>query len=141
MTEKTRIPLPTPTRLSAPHWEGCRTGELRVQRCRDCGEHIFIPQPACTHCLSMDLQWVLCSGRGRLYSYTVVHRPQQPAFDIPYVVAIVELEEGLHMLTNLIDCPERSIRVDMPVEAVFQPVSDEITLPYFRPAVPPRENL
>ena len=134
MSQSPRIPLPTPTAISAPHWEGCRQGELRVQHCRACGKYVFIPQPTCTDCLSSDLDWVTSSGRGQLYSYTVVHRPQQPSFETPYVVAIVELDEGFHMLTNLIDCPEHAIAVGMPLEAVFKPLSEEITLPYFRPA-------
>ena len=134
MSDSPRIPLPQPTPISAPHWDGCRQGELRVQHCRACEEYVFIPQSTCTRCLSSDLEWVTSTGRGQLYSYTVVHRPQRPSFKTPYVVAIVELEEGFHMLSNLIDCPEDAIRVGMALEAVFEPLSEEITLPYFRPA-------
>ena len=129
-----RIPLPRPTALSTPHWKGCREGVLRVQRCGDCGAFVFIPQPVCTVCFSDDLAWVETSGRGTLYSYTVVHRPQQPAFDVPYTVAIVELEEGIHMLSNLIDVEPDAIEIGMPVVVAFREMSDEITLPFFRPA-------
>ena len=127
------IPLPTPTPISGPHWDGCREGELRAQRCPHCEVWIFIPQPVCPNCLSGELEWVASSGRGQVYSYTIVHRPQQPAFDIPYVVAIVELEEGFTMLTNLVDCDPEDVAVGLPVEVVFRAMTDEITLPYFRP--------
>ena len=128
-----RIPLPRPTALSRPHWDGCREGKLRVQRCDDCGHHVFIPQPVCTRCLGAKLSWVESSGLGTVYSYTTVHRPQQPGFAVPYVVAIVELDEGFHMLTNLVECRPEDVEIGMPVVATFQAVSDEITLPYFKP--------
>ena len=127
------IPLPAPTAVSTPHWEGCRRGELMVQRCRACDGYVFIPQPVCTHCLSDDLEWVRSSGRGVVYSYTTVHRPQQPAFTTPYVCAIVEVEEGWHMLTNLVDVEPGDVRVGLPVEVVFHAFDGRITLPYFRP--------
>ena len=133
MSEQAKMPLPRPTALSRPHWEGCRVGMLRVQRCRDCGQYVFIPQPLCTRCQSEALEWVTSSGRGTVYSYTVVHRPPRPAFAVPYVVAVVELEEGWHMLTNLVDCMPAAVRVGLPVEVTFRAMSDAITLPYFRP--------
>ncbi|MFP8877966.1 MAG: Zn-ribbon domain-containing OB-fold protein [Myxococcota bacterium] len=128
------IPLPRPTDLSKPHWDGCRDGVLRVQRCSACGAFVFIPQPICTACQGDHLEWVESSGRGRVYSFTTVHRPPRPAFDTPYVVAIVELEEGWHMLTNIIGCSPESVQVDMPVEVSFERMSEQITLPMFRPA-------
>lgn len=127
------IPLPVPTPISGPHWQGCREGVLRVQRCRDCGAYVFIPQPCCTECLGEGLDWVDSSGRGTLYSHTVVHRPQQPVFEAPYAVVVVELEEGWFMLSNLIDCEPEEIEIGMPVEVVFRKMSEEITLPLFRP--------
>lgn len=128
------IPLPTPTPLSKPHWDGCREGVLRVQRCEDCGTHVFIPQPVCTRCQGADLRWVESRGRGTLYSFTTVHRPQRPEFEVPYTVVIVELEEGFFMLSNLVDCPPEEIRIGMPLEVHFVKKSEEITLPMFRPA-------
>lgn len=127
-------PLPRPTELSRPHWDGCREGVLRFQRCADCGAAVFIPQPVCPGCFGDTLAWVASSGRGTLYSYSVVHRPPSPAFRVPYVVAIVALEEGWHMLTNLVDCDPADAAIGMPVEVVFRPASEEITLPCFRPA-------
>lgn len=128
------IPLPRPTELSRPHWDGCREGVLRVQRCSACGAHVFIPQPLCTRCQSGALEWVASAGRGTLYSFTTVHRPPSPAFTVPYVVAIVELDEGFHMLSNLVDCAPEDVRIGMRLEVTFRPVSHEITLPLFRPA-------
>ena len=90
-------PLPRPTPLSQPHWDGCREGELRVQRCTACGALEFIPQPVCTACFTEALEWTRVSGRGEVYSFSVVHRPQRPEFRAPYVVAIVALEEGAHV--------------------------------------------
>jgi uncharacterized OB-fold protein len=148
------IPLPRPTALSKPHWDGCREGILRVQRCADCEEYVFIPQVVCPRCLGGDLEWVASSGRGTLYSYTIVHRPQQPAFEVPYVPIIVELEEGWFMLSNLdssgghgvstgssgapapVSASEtRAIEIGMALEVAFRKMNDEITLPYFRPAL------
>lgn len=129
-----QIPLPNPTPLSQPHWDGCREGELRVQRCRDCQSYVFIPRPACTNCLSEDLEWVVSSGRGQVYSFTIVHRPQQQSFETPYAVGIIEVEEGWTMLTNIVDCPVEDVAIGMQVEVAFREMSDEITLPYFRPA-------
>ena len=126
------IPLPRPTPLSEPHWRGCREGVLRVQRCDDCGAHVFVPQPVCTGCLGSKLAWVDSSGRGQLYSYTVVHRPQQPVFETPYVPIIVALDEGWHMLSNLEGVSESAIQIGMPLVVSFRKMSDEITLPYFR---------
>jgi uncharacterized OB-fold protein len=135
MTEASRaIPLPQPTELSQAYWDACRRGELIVQRCDDCGEHVFIPQVACTRCFSPNLTWVPSRGRGTVYSFTVVHRPQQPDFAVPYVVAIVEMDEGWYTLTNIVDCDPQAVRIDMPVEVDFRAMSDTITLPFFHPS-------
>ena len=133
MTRAKTIPLPRPTALSRPHWDGCREGVLRVQRCAACGSYEFIPQAVCTRCQAGKLEWVESSGRGSVYSHTTVYRPPRPEFDAPYVVAIVELEEGWHMLTNLVDCRPEEVAIGLPVEVDFRAVSDEISLPCFRP--------
>ena len=129
-----QIPLPRPTELSRPHWDGCREGVLRVQRCNGCGSFVFVPKPVCGGCLGNDLSWVESSGRGTLYRYTTVERPQQPSFEVPYTVAIVELEEGWHMLSNLVGIAPHEVEIGMPLEVNFERMSDEITLPYFKPA-------
>lgn len=128
-----RIPLPRPTALTRPHWEGCLEGRLRVQRCRDCGHYVWIPQPVCTACLSAALDWVESAGRGSVYSLTTVHRPQRPEFEVPYTVAIIALDEGYHFLTNLVEFPPQALRIGARVEVTFRRMSEEIALPLFRP--------
>lgn len=127
------IPLPRPTALSRPFWDACREERLLVQRCADCGQYVFIPQPCCTACQSRRLDWAQSAGRGRVYSYTVVHRPPRPQFDTPYAVVIVAMEEGWYMLSNLLECPPENIAIDMPVVVSFRRMSEEITLPCFVP--------
>jgi uncharacterized OB-fold protein len=128
-------PLPAINEDTAPYWEATRRGELRAQRCRACC-HLWLP-PAilCPKCLGDDLEWQRLSGRGTVYTFIVVHRPQHPAFfaDAPYNVAIVELEEGVRMHTNVVECANEDLRIGMPVEVVFEKIDDEVTLPKFRP--------
>ena len=131
MNEHPMIPLPQPTDLSRPHWDGCRDGKLMVQRCRRCNTYVFIPQPCCTQCQSAELDWVESSGRGTVYSYTTVHRAPRPQFDVPYVVAIIALEEGWYMLSNVVDCAPGAITVGMAVRVTYKKMNDDMTLPYF----------
>lgn len=135
-TETRHPPLPRPSATSRPFWDACRRHQLVVQRCDTCGRFTFIPQTFCRHCLSRDLTWVPSSGRGRVYSYTVVWRPQTPAFPVPYVVAIIEMDEGYQMLSNVVGCPAEAVSIGMPVEVIFEDVSRNISLPKFRPATP-----
>jgi hypothetical protein len=123
-------PLPRPTPLSQPHWDGARAGRLRVQRCRDCGAYVFIPQPLCTACQSDALVWADSRGRGSVYSFTIVHRAPHPSFATPYAVAIVSLDEGFEMLANL-ECEPASISIGMRVRVAFRSLSAEISIPYF----------
>lgn len=122
-------PMPNSTPLSAPFWEGTRAGELRLQCCDDCGSWRWTPQILCRVCHSPNFTWRATCGHGRLYSFTIVHRPPTPAFSAPYVVAVVELDEGPLMLTNLIDVALEAIAIDMPVKVAFrsQP-GDAVTL-------------
>lgn len=133
MAEKP-IPLPVPT--TQPYWDGTRAGELRIQRCATCGESFFYPRIACPHCGSSDVAWVRASGRATLHSYVISHHPA-PGFedDVPYVIAVVTLEEGPRLLTNLVDvAPDPSVLVlDLQLEVVFRPRGNQV-LPLFRPA-------
>lgn len=129
---RAQIPLPRPTRLSKPFWDACREEKLMVQRCQDCETYVFIPQPCCGNCLSEKLEWVESTGRGTLYSFTTVFRPQQPVFDVPYTVVVVEMEEGYHMLSNLLGVEPEDVKIGVPLEVTFEVQSDEITLPFFR---------
>ncbi|MCL6599829.1 MAG: Zn-ribbon domain-containing OB-fold protein [Alicyclobacillus macrosporangiidus] len=116
---------------SRPFWEGLNQGELRIQRCEDCGRHIFYPRSICPDCFSDRVCWVRASGRGRIYSYTVVHRAQGPFVqDAPYVVAIVELEEGVRMMSRIVG-PREEVAIEKPVRVVFTRVDDELVLPFF----------
>jgi uncharacterized OB-fold protein len=127
-------PLPAITEDGAPYWEGCRAGELRAQRCIACGHLRWPPSVLCPECLAEGGEWVALSGRGQVWSFIVVHRPQHPAFfeDVPYNVAIVELDEGVRLHTTIVGCEPDALRVGMPVEVVFHRVDDEVTLPRFR---------
>jgi uncharacterized protein len=130
-TASTGLPVPRPTEISQPHWDGCAQGRLLIQRCHACERLTFPPQMACEHCFGEALEWIECSGRGTVYSHTVVHRPQRPEFDAPYVVAIIELEEGCHLLSNLVDCDPAHVTIGAPVVVHFV-ARGEITLPMFR---------
>jgi uncharacterized OB-fold protein len=136
MAEAPRKPLPVPTPETAPYWEGLKQHELRIQRCRDCNRAYFYPRPFCPQCFSWNVEWFTASGKARLHTYEIVHRAA-PAFapDAPYVLAVVELEEGPRMMTNLVDVtPDPAkLPLDMPLEIVYDQVSNEITLPKFRP--------
>ncbi len=130
-----RKPLPFPSETTRPFWEGLAAGELRLQRCSDCGRYVYYPRSLCPHCMCQDLVWVKASGRGRLYTYTIVRRAMNPAFqeDVPYVFAIVELEEGPRMTTNIVNCALEALRVDMPVKAFYDGITPEISLLKFEP--------
>lgn len=136
MAAEYRKPLPAPSKITAPFWEGLREGLVRVQRCGECARHIFYPRSLCPYCLSESLGWVTVSGRGKLYSYTIVRRAMHPAFqeDVPYVYAIVELDEGPRVTTTVVNCPLDALRVDMALKAFYDMVTPEVTLLKFEPA-------
>ncbi len=128
-------PLPTPLPWSRPFWEGCKRHELLIQRCKDCGTNIFYPKLYCSNCLSPNLEWIKTSGRGKVYTFTVVenYAPTDFAQDVPYVVAVIKLEESVQLMSNIVDCKPEQVKCDMEVEVVFEDVTDEVTLPKFRP--------
>jgi uncharacterized OB-fold protein len=130
VTERERA-FPVPDAVTQPFWDGVAEGVLRLQRCRACGRHVFYPRAVCPHCGSGDLAWVEASGAGAVHAFTVVHRaPAEYRPDVPYVVALVDLEEGVRMMTRLVDVEPAAVRVGMPVEAAIQ---GEPRLPCFRP--------
>jgi len=133
-----RPPLPVPQPETDFYWEKAKAHELWLMRCNDCGATYFYPRPICPRCFSRNTVWVQSSGRGTLYAFSVVHRPPTVAFQdrVPYVAAMVELEGGVRLPSNLVDVdPDpASIHIGMPVEVVFEDVSDAIALPKFRPA-------
>ena len=127
-------PVDGSTTLTEPFWAGTRAGKLLLQRCRECGRWRWTPQLACPACWSERYDWTESSGRGALYSYTIVHRSPDPArFEAPFLLAIVALDEGPHMLTNLVACAPEDARIDMPVEVRFERIDDEFTVYPFAP--------
>ncbi|RMF85370.1 MAG: Zn-ribbon domain-containing OB-fold protein [Nitrospinota bacterium] len=129
-------PLPVVDEESRPYWEACKRHELVIQRCKDCGTFRFYPRALCGECLSGNTEWVRASGKGTVYTFTVTYQNRGAGFrdELPYILAYVELEEGVRMLTNIVDCPPEKVRIGMPVEVTFEDVTEEITLPKFRPA-------
>src|SRR3954452_19895147 len=118
-------PMPQPTELSQPYWDGCRDGELRYVECRACGTRYFPQEAACINCLSDDTVWKTGSGRGSVYTFSVIRQQVAPDFPVPSVFAIVELDEGYSMFSNIIGCRPEDVRIGMPVEVVFEPWSTE----------------
>lgn len=126
--------LPQPTPETQHFWDGTQRGELCLQRCDACDAAYFPPRPFCPRCGTREVEVIRASGRGRLYSYVISHRPA-PGFEPPYSIAVVELEEGPRMMTNIVDCPQTpdALELDMAVEVLFREVSEDITLPLFAP--------
>lgn len=137
-------PLPNITNdLTAPYWAAAKRHELKMQRCPNCGYVRFPAAKRCPECLDENNEWVRLSGKGKVWSFGVYHHVFNRAFkdDIPYNIALVELEEGPRLLTNIVGIPNGSIKVDMPVEVAFDDVTDEVTLVKFRPTEPPQPPL
>ncbi len=132
MSETAR-PLPYITPLTQPFWDATKAGRLEVQRCTACGHMRFPPSQVCEDCLSEEAQWVQVSGRGTVWSVCEFHRQYFKGIDVPYNVALVRLEEGPRMYTNIVGAAYDQIEPGMKVEAVFEPVTDGVTLLKFRP--------
>ena len=128
-------PSPVVNPWSQPFWDAAREEKLVIQHCKDCGANIFYPRIACPQCFSDNLEWIQASGKGTVYTYTVVVSNSPSAFiaDMPFVIAIVKLEEGVQMLSNIVGCKPEDVRCDMPVEVVFEKLNEEFKLPKFRP--------
>ena len=139
-------PAPEPPPITPPmpqpesdfYWEKCKAHELWLRHCKGCDKAYFYPRDICPHCFSRDTDWIQSSGRGTLHTFSIVHRGPTPAFQgrAPYVVALVEVESGARIPTNLVEVePDpASIKVGMAVEVVFEDLNDTISLPKFRPA-------
>ena len=133
------VPAPPPRTqdpIDDAFWRQCQDGRLRFQRCSDCRGWRFLPRYMCARCGSPEWSWERSSGRGTLFSWTVTHQALHPAFaaEIPFIAAVVELEEGVRMATRLIDCAHDELTLDLPVTLDFEPISDDFRLPVFRPA-------
>ena len=129
-------PLPQPSPLTQPFWDGVRQHKLLVQQCASCGRLRHLPKPWCPGCLSQQFTWTPMSGKGQVYSYTVMHRAPAASFsaELPYVVALVELEERVRMISNIVGCPPEQVRIGMPVTVVYEDINDHSALFKFAPA-------
>ena len=137
-TEKreAKAPPPAPPRNqdNAFFWEGVDRGELLIQHCTSCGRLRHPPRPMCPNCQSLEWDTVQASGKGEVFSFIIPHHPQVPFFEYPYVVAVIALEEGTRLISNVIDVDPHEVQIGMPVEVRFTKVADELTLPLFAPA-------
>ena len=126
-------PLPQPNADTKAFWDGCKEHQLRFQKCHDC-EHVrWPPSVICPLCYSRYTDWIVASGKGIIYTFAVYHHSYNKAFDneIPYVTAIIELEEGPHILSNIVDCNPGELKCDMPVSVVWDDITEEFSLPKF----------
>jgi uncharacterized protein len=126
--------IPKPTPETQHYWDGAQQGELRLQKCDSCHSTYFPPRPFCPECGAREVSVVTASGRATLHSYVINHLPS-PGFEPPFAIAVVELEEGPRLMSNIVDCEQtpEALQLDMPLEVTFEVLTDDITLPQFRP--------
>lgn len=142
LADLSKLPLPRSTPETKHFWDGTSNGELRLQRCDECARVYFPPRPFCPHCACRSVSVFKATGRATLYSYVINHRPH-PAFDGPYSIAVVELEEGPRMMTNIVDTAQtpEALRLDMPLQVTFTKITQKVpqggtvavSLPHFKP--------
>ena len=127
--------IPTPTPETKHYWDGAKDGKLILQKCNDCSDNYFPPRPFCPKCGSRSVQEFQASGKGSLYSYVINHLPS-PGFTPPFAIAVVELEEGPRLMSNIVECEQtpEALELDMPLEVTFEKLNDDITQPQFKPA-------
>jgi uncharacterized protein len=137
MTPPSAAPKPRPVLegMTAAYYEHCARGELRFQRCDDCGAWRHPPRVLCAACGSPRWSWQPSTGRGRIFTWTVVHQATDPAFasEVPYAVIVVEMDEGVRVVANLRGAGTEVLRLELPVEVTFEAVDDTLTLPMFQP--------
>jgi uncharacterized protein len=132
---ETLKPIPPIQPWTRPFWQATREGKLMIQQCQSCGRNVFYPRLSCPFCFSDRLDWIESSGKGKVYTFSAVRNNAPSAFmaDMPFVIAIVRLDEGVQMMTNIIGCDPAQVYCEMPVTVVFEKLNDEITLPKFKP--------
>jgi hypothetical protein len=128
------MPLPSANAETLPWWEAAREHRLVAQKCTSCVALRHPPGPICPECSALGVEWVELGGTGTVYTYTVVHQQFVPA-DVPYVVIAVDLTEGIRMVSNLVDAAPGDVHIGMPVELVWEDMSQDIALPRFVPSV------
>jgi uncharacterized OB-fold protein len=128
--------LPAVSPETEPFWDGCRQRKLIIQRCRACSKYQTYYRAFCCHCWSRDLEDVAVPGTGTVWAYTIAYQNKTPGWEDfgPYVLAAVELDEGVKLMTNILNTPPEEVRIGMPVKVTFLDATDEITIPYFEPA-------
>jgi uncharacterized OB-fold protein len=131
-----RFDLPTADAETEPFWEAARSEQLLVRRCNDCGKAHFYPRRFCPSCWSSDVEWETAGGGATLYTWSVVHSNDLPPFRerLPYVAAVVDLDEGPRMMTNIVDCEPDALTIGMRLAVAFEARTDDVTVPVFRPA-------
>ena len=138
MTEKsvTKPIRPTINDVNRPFWDGCTHGKLLVQRCTQCGFRRYPAAGACPKCLSPGAEWEPLSGRGKVFSFIVFHRAYHPAWEskVPYVVAMIELDEGPMMMSNVVGVDPAALKVDDAVIVAFEALDEGLAMPVFKPA-------
>ncbi len=127
-------PLPSLNADNMPFWDGCKVHQLKFQKCSVCG---YVRWPAsilCPQCHSTDTEWIAASGKGKVYTFVVFHHVYHKAFEneIPYVTAVIKLEEGPHLLSNIIDCDPNEVNCDMPVQVKWEDVGEGFSIPKFK---------
>lgn len=129
-------PRPNAGLVSEPYWEAAKEHRLTAQKCQQCGKLWAPPTAACENCLSGDLEWIELSGKGKVWSFIIMHQLYYPGFadDIPYNIAVIRSDEGPKFVTNLVGIENDQIRVDMPVEVTFDDIDEDLTLPKWKPA-------
>ena len=129
-------PLPKINADTKPFWDACRNHELRFQKCTECGHVRWPPSILCPLCYSNKTEWIRACGKGKVFSFVVYHKAFHPGFeaDLPYVVAIVQLQEGPQFLTNIVGCDPSAVRCEMPEDVVWEDITEEFSLPKFRPS-------
>ncbi len=130
------MPPPLASTTTLPWWEAAAEHRLVIQRCESCGHTRFPPAPVCPECRSDEAHWQELSGRGEVYTYTIVHRPIAANQQLPYVVAVIALEDadGVRMISNLVDVDPEAVEIGMSVQVVWEDMSEEMAIPRFRPA-------
>lgn len=133
MTEYTK-PLPVMEGLAGEFYGWCKEEDLHFQKCTSCDTFRHVPREMCAECNSFEWEWARSTGRGTVYTWVVVNRALHPAFsrDAPYADVVVEMEEGVRLLSTVVDCPPEELEIGMPVELTYDPVTEDITLPRFK---------
>jgi len=129
-------PIPIPNEDSQPFWNSLKEHKLKIQKCRQCGQFRFPPRIICPNCLSLESEWTEVSGKGKVYSFTVVHHAYWPGYkdELPYVVALIDLEEKVRLTSNIVGCSPQEVEIGMDVQIEFEDVTPELTLHKFRPS-------